>query len=248
MSVRIVEVFGIPASGKTTWADWLAASRPRTLATREQAVARGLSRGRIGWMRWGLSRWTRDFAWGIDGREWLERGTAAYPDLLAAVLDYVAKSRMEDREARVALRGVYQCLREYALIQDVDPREWILMDEGFAHRGLTICGLSLRPDDPAAWLETYVRRLPLPHAALHVDAGIDECLAAIGRRSQAPRGWWSEWSASDHRRVLERASRCASLIAARLAERGVKVVRIRRRDASVEDVLRELCGGMESDE
>lgn len=239
MSLEFIEVFGIPASGKTMLVSAL--SGRHGAVRREEALRRALTLKRMGAVRWLLHKCK------LSGGSFdeitcglLEQGALANARLFQTVFDYLVRADVPEREAGVALRGIFRTAREYALLSETTAHGCVLMDEGWIHRALTVFGMRASDEVPDEWLKRYIECIPATSFAVYVECDPETSFARISSRARKARYWWSEWSEEEQKRALAQTARCADRIADHLAARGVRVVRT---DGTVSAELMELMKG-----
>ncbi|MDD3604904.1 MAG: hypothetical protein PHD86_06935 [Kiritimatiellae bacterium] len=239
MSPEFIEVFGIPASGKTMLVNQLCGTHGAV--SREEALRRALTLKRLGLVRWMLHRS------GLSGGSFdeitcglLEQGVLADRRLVQTVFDHLVQAGVPDREAGVALRGIFRTAREYALLTEASADARVLMDEGWIHRALTVFGMRASDEVPDEWLQRYADSVPAPRFAIYIECDPETSFSRVSARERKARFWWGEWTESEQRRALAQTARCAARIAEHLAARGVRVVRT---DGTVSAELMELMQG-----
>lgn len=238
MSLEFVEIFGIPSSGKTMLVNRMDGNG---LMSRESGLRNALTVRRLGVIRWLLNMAS------LPGGSFdevtaglLEGGALAYRSVFQCVFNFLAEGGSLDREAVVALRGIFRTAREYELLKAQYANGKVLMDEGWAHRGLTVFGMRAADNLPNEWLKRYVDSIPLPQYAVYVKCDADTALARIRARHLKARPWWDSWTQEEQKKALVQASRCADIIEEHLERRGCRVF---RSDGTVPaDLMKRLKG------
>ncbi|MGD9873486.1 MAG: hypothetical protein AB7T27_04365 [Kiritimatiellia bacterium] len=238
MSLEFVEVFGIPASGKTMLVNRMDGNG---LMSRESGLRNALTIRRLGVIRWFLNMCS------LPGGSFdevtaglLEGGALVDRKVFQCVFNYLTEASPMDREAVVALRGIFRTAREYELLKAQYANGKVLMDEGWVHRGLTVFGMRLSDEVPEEGLTRYVDSIPLPQYAVYVTCDADTALARIRSRHLKARPWWDSWTQEEQKTALVQAARCADRIAEHLERRGCRVF---RSDGTVPAELMKLLKG-----
>lgn len=113
---------------------------------------------------------------------------ARHPRLIRYVLRTQPRRPIPPEERRHAshwffvLTGRYEFLRAHA-----GPREWLVFDEGFAHRAVQLHASDVEAPDPTR-IATYAALLPRPDLLIAVHAPWERCLERVYRR-----GLWARF-------------------------------------------------------
>lgn len=224
MSLEFIEIFGLPASGKTMLVNRLASEQG--IMSRDAALRNALTLERLGVVRWLLHKS------GMPGGSFdeitvglLDEGILADKRLFQCVFDYLSQANVPARNAGVALRSLLRTSREYALLKDAFPEGKILMDEGWVHRALTVFGMRPESGAPAQWLKRYVDCIHAPQTVIYMNGDADICLARITAREQKARYWWNEWTFNVQKRALLQSLECFEIIINALERRGCRIFR-----------------------
>jgi len=199
MSLEFIEIFGIPASGKTMLVNRLA--NEHGIMSRDAGLRKALNLERMGVVRWLL------YKSGMSGGSFdeitvglLDQGVLTDKRLFQCVFDYLVQANVAERNAEVALSSLLRTSREYALLKDEFPEGKILMDEGWVHRTMAVFGMRSESEAPVQWLKRYVDSLRAPKTVIYMKGDADTCLARITAREPKPRCWWNEWTSDEQKR------------------------------------------------
>lgn len=247
----IVEIMGLPGSGKTT------ATAILLRALREQGVSvLGRRESVLSCLRRRPDRWIKGFLKHLPVWLWepllgsqtafLEFvGFAArHPKLFKILADWTVRSGWDEQKRHGILWAFALLFAEAELIRRHAPVDAVvLFDEGFAHRGFSLFGY-LPPDRvPAGACSDYVDAIPLPSAAVWIDAGIESCARRLGMRPAFPllaRGATSD----DPRIQLHQGQAVSERIAAALEQKGVPTWRVDNRDGRQAEATKQMLQGI----
>lgn len=192
----VVEMLGLPGSGKTTvrarLSEELARLGYRPLGFPQDARELALRGGAGALVRRLPGSWQRPAGWLVYRARtgWLSaRLSLAAP---AATFRLLRSQRGRlPHQMRRARRAGYWYLRhigDHALFtRTARPGEIWLVDEGFAHRVVSLFASHLSPAPTDDLIVNYLATAPAPDLVIHVTAPIDVCLDRIESR-----GVW-EW-------------------------------------------------------
>ena len=235
----IVEIMGLPGSGKTMASAILArALREKRVAAwnRREVVLACIRRRPYGWIK-GLLKRLPTVVW----EPWLGSQTAfieyvgftvLHPNLLKLLADWTIQSGWGEQKRHGILWAFALLFAEAELIRRHAPNDGVvLFDEGAAHRGFSLFGY-LPPDRVSGdVISNYVDAIPLPQAVVWMDADVESCMRRLDERSHFPllaQGGTTE----DIRIQLQHGQVVVGLIASALAQKGVPVWRVDNRDGS----------------
>lgn len=226
---RHIELCGVAASGKSSAAlvlcDLFRRRGERTVtATGLPRLAAAQHRSRIfgAVLPTSLLRWiTPD-----TGVPALGRFVAGRPAVLSVLSDALSRPDMNDEDRRAAANALFQTATCYQLASEcLHKNEILLLDEGFAHRGITTFGY---PTGNAAQdlVERYVGSIPCPDWLVVMDTPIHVCIARIRKRPAPPRPYMAGMSDPDLAQRLAGAATRLDTVVQALARRGARVIRV----------------------
>lgn len=227
----IVELIGAPGAGKTSLVPAVVEHfaglglDARTVAEAARPYAQRTALGAVA----GLAppRVERAMLWQIfyqTSAACRLRFFARHPRLIWHVLRSQRRRPIPPEERRHAshwffvLTGQYEFLRAHA-----HPGEWLVFDEGFAHRAVQMHASSLETPDPAR-IATYVGLLPPPDLLIAVRAPWELCAERIYKR-----GLWARFkhkSRPEVERYVANAHRIVDLAIEQIRGRGWTVVEV----------------------
>lgn len=226
----VVEFLGPPGSGKSTLAAQLPAlvpgSRSLPEAVRSALAHRGsdaITRAVARLARSAESRmWDAAYARSTDRFSALSRFTAARPETVDAVVE-AQRSRVDrDLAPEVVLDWVLNLMARYQLATEGDPGGCLVIDEGFAQRGVALFAAGFDESADTVALQAYLEAAPRPDFLVVVETPLDVCADRLDR------GAWSERlrgrSDAEKARFLESAGTLTGLIATRLEGSGARAI------------------------
>jgi thymidylate kinase len=257
-----IEFYGLPGSGKTTLCEvFVAACRRLALNAldRQAAVRRCLRRRNDGLFKNALKR-LPPFVWerfmGSDfALPELQAFAGANVGLVAHVCRALSARDMPTRNRQVILGAFFKNFAESELaMRHLGPEETFVMDEGNTHRAITLYGYV--PDaTPASEIQAYADLIPRPDVVFWMDADPGACEDRMATRGKKPYTRPFELDAlapSERMRRLEQCRHCAAVMAERLTDRGVDVIRLdtngaqRDAEAAMKAWAARLAGRMRS--
>lgn len=241
---RVVEFIGIPGAGKTTLMPTVLAHlsaaglSPLDLNAAVIAAARrSLRDGALGPMlRFAPDRVARHLIARSHERFLsLSDALASQPALGIAVIESVQNRSVSAPDADQALRWLLDTLWKRELCRRGNGEGWLVIDEGFSHRSITLFGYRYGDDErDFAALQRYMEAIPLPSLVVKVNA---EPLLCFERAGVPPR--FRSLDEEEQRRYLDAAANCAEDAVKLLAGRGVALTEIDN-NGSIEDSRAEL--------
>ena len=225
----VLELMGLPAAGKSTFA---CAMRERARQAGlpllgEEAAFRAASRGPLHAILNRLPSALREALAGpmtrLDAVHlFMTRDPAFFSELFRIVER--ALPAISERQS-----FLYAVLRQCALREVIETSSpapaSVLVEEGFAHRAMTLLGYGSREKIPDADLASYLERMPKPNALVWVDTPPEVCAQRLFEREHPPIALQaiprSEWEGR-----LRGAEKILQRVAAGLRSRGVDVWRI----------------------
>jgi thymidylate kinase len=227
--MKVVELLGVPGSGKTTLARELTRSLPGAVSL-EEAVrlalgARGedrLARAVANATRSEGGRlWKMVYARSTDRFSALVRFVAANPGVLSTFLSAQETRVGRDRRQDLVLGWTLNLMARYQLAKEGGRGDWLVVDEGFAQRGVALFAHGYDGSERSA-LDAYLASIPRAEAVVALDVPLDVCADRLDRRD------WSErvrdLDPPGRRRFLESANDVMRLVAGQLESEGTRVI------------------------
>jgi hypothetical protein len=228
--VPVVEFLGAPGSGKSTLAAEVTRRVPGTSGL-EDAVRSairdhgedGPARTAARWSRSSKSRlWKAAYARSTDRFSALARFMATNPEAVQSVLAVQRHRSDRDRGQALVLGWVLNLMARYQLATEGGGDGWLVIDEGFAQRGVALFAHGYDDSSDAALIDAYLTSIPRPDLVVAVDIPLD---VAEQRLDQSG---WSERVRDlgpDARKLfLSDASTVAKSIATGLEQRVARVI------------------------
>lgn len=247
---RVVEFIGIPGSGKTTLMRTVltrlsgAGLAPLDLNAAVVAAARhSLRDSALGpVLRFVPDRLARRLISRSHERFLsLSDALAGKPDLGIAVIDSLRNRSASAPDSDQAVRWMFETLWKHELWRRGNGANWLVLDEGFSHRAITLFGYRYGEDEgDFAALGRYLDAIPLPSLVIKVDT---EPIACFERAGVPPR--FRRLDREAQRRYLDAAGRCAADVAKLLTDRGVDV-RVIDNNGLVEDSRAQLIDELDA--
>lgn len=228
-----VELFGLPASGKSTCASaLLGALRRRGFIVygRDEGVRRCL-RFRDGLILNAAKTFLPHVRDRINGTDYampeLCDFASKHPDVVSEVFAAMSRRPLQPRDRRSGLGPAFRTFAEYELATSrLGPNEVIVHDEGIAHRCYTLFGYLDEPV-PAAEIANYVRSAPTIDCAVWTDVSPETSEERIERRALGvPRPWLASLPVEDRVACLRRGRDCLSAIAQALSTKGIPLLHV----------------------
>jgi broad-specificity NMP kinase len=228
--VKVVEFLGPPGSGKSTLAAGLRQALPGAASLPEAVHAAIGARGEDGVARIaarltrasGSRLWEAAYARSTDRFSSLARFSSAHPETMAAVLEIQRQRADRDLHPEVTLGWVLNLMARYQLAVEDSRYRWLVVDEGFAQRGVALHAGGFDEQTDLALVDSYVAGLPSTEAVVAVETPIEVC------QERLDRGGWSErlvgLGAADRRDFLEAATMLSVHVATALEEGGRRVI------------------------
>jgi hypothetical protein len=228
-SFQHIEFCGVAASGKSTAAfalrDMLR-EQGRTVITASDLPRLAAARRR-GWLAGAilptsLLRWmTPDM--GVPA---LGRFVAARPAILDVLANALSSPYMDNDDRLPAATSLLHTATCYQMASEcLRNDETLVLDEGFAHRGLTTFGYRTAGVPPGK-VERYAEVIPCPAWLVFMDTPARICLARIRTRPSPPRPCMTVLPDPDLERCLADAAARLDVVAQVLARRGARVLRL----------------------
>lgn len=228
----IVELIGAPGAGKTSLVPTVAAHfaelglNARTVVEAARPCAR---RTLLGAALASLAppRLERALLWQLfyqSSRGYRLRFFARHPRLIGHVLRSQRRRPIPPEERRHALFWFFVLTGQYEfLTAHLRPGEWLVLDEGFAHRAVQMHASSVETPD-AGQIAAYVGLLPRPDLLVAVSAPWELCAERVYRR-----GLWERFrhkSRAEVERYLANAHQVVNLALEQIRGRGWPVIEI----------------------
>lgn len=232
--MKHVEFLGLPGAGKSTLFEYARQSidaPPDSVVDLEEATFRAVRRqGRDK-----LARVVARLARSANGRIWrwafvrstdrfaaLPRYLSHNPRLMEVVL--AAQQRRRNPRSELVLSWMLNLLAAFQLAREAgDDGTWLIIDEGFCQRALSLFAYGFAGEDEAA-LEAYIEAIPLPNVVILVEAPIAVCEERLDGRGWSER--ITDLDAGDRHTYMVAASTCVELIANLVERRGARLVRV----------------------
>jgi adenylate kinase family enzyme len=227
--VKVVELLGAPGSGKTTLARELTRSLPGAVSLEkavrltlgahgEDKLARAVARvtrsegGRI---------WKAVYGRSTDRFSALVRFLAANPGALATFLSAQQSRVGRDRRQDLVLGWTLNLMARYQLAVEGGGGDWLVVDEGFAQRGVALFAHGYHASERSA-LDAYLASVPRAEAVVALDVPLEVCADRLDHRG------WSErvrdLDPAGRRRFLETANDVMKSVADHLESDGTRVI------------------------
>jgi len=228
--VKVVEFLGAPGSGKSTLAAGLRQALPGAASLPEAVHAAIGARGEDGVARIaarltrssGSRLWEGAYARSTDRFSSLARFTSAHPETMAAVLETQRQRTDRDLHPEVTLGWVLNLMARYQLAVEDSRYRWLVVDEGFAQRGVALLAGGFDEQADLRLVDSYVEAVPATEAVVAVETPVDVC------QERLDRGGWSErlagLGAAQRREFLEAATLLSARVATALEKVGRRVI------------------------
>lgn len=226
----VVEFLGVPGSGKSALAREVVrvVSGAMTIEAAVLETLRDQGQDRLtrpaarllgtGWGR----LWTAAYARSTDRFSALVRFAAAHPALLAAVL--TAQQRRVDRDhgSDMVLDWILNLMARYELAAGDNRSNWLVIDEGFAQRGVALFSVGFDLSSDREFVDAYVAAVPPPDVVVAVETALEVCEERLDRRGWSDR--IKHLDVDERRNILSNASVISTLLAARLEQSGSRLL------------------------
>ncbi len=229
--MRVVELLGIPGSGKTTLARELVRSVSGAVALEDAVHAAVRDRGEDPLARTvaRLPRsssgrlWRSSYSRSTDRFSGLTSFLGANPQTMEAVLAGQRSRKDRDLGQDLVLGWLLNLMARYQLATERSTAEWLVIDEGFCQRGVALFSHGFVPAD-LEMLDIYVGSIPQPDVVVVVDTPLEICESRLDQRG------WSErvrhLPIGARREFLAGAAATTNATAQRLETSGVEIARI----------------------
>ena len=216
----------MPGSGKSTLVPLLTAAVPDAVelgdAVRSAVARTGSDRlSRLG-ARVGSDRlWDIAYARSTDRFSGLVRFTHQHPEFVGAVVQAQRERRDRDRDPEVVLEWLLNLMARFQLATERPARQSIVIDEGFAQRGVALFAAGHSGEDRPG-VERYVSAAPKPDVVIGIQTPLDVCAERLDRR-----GWSQRLSGADEeerRRFLGNCQEVVEQISDLLQNSGTQVI------------------------
>ena len=229
--MKIVELLGVPGSGKSTLSSALVADLSNAVDL-EQGVLRAMrARGEDDIARFvaRIARssdnrlWKRAYARSTDRFSALTRFIGGHPNLLEAVLAAQRLRSDRDRDQGVVLGWVLNLMARYQVATESGGMGWLVVDEGFCQRGVALFGFGYHEEDRDL-LGAYLEAIPIPDVLIVIDTPLEDC-----RRRLEERGWSERLDGlgvEERNRFLTDSSTVVEAVAAIAGASGARLIRV----------------------
>jgi thymidylate kinase len=217
-SVKVIEFLGVPGSGKSTLATALVESLPGAQSLEEavRAAIAGSGEDPLARSVARLARspdnkaWAAAYARAPDRFSALTRFIVSNPKTLTAV-SAIQESRAErDLQPAVTLSWILNLMARYQLATEAMEEGTLVVDEGFAQRGVALLAGGFIESD-LDFVPEYVAATPRPYLLVVVDTPVDVCAQRLDERG------WSERLAGSGNDVRNRFLQASSALTERIA-------------------------------
>lgn len=230
---HILEFMGLPAAGKSTLAAALrnkACQNGIRLSGEDAAFREAARREARGILQTILVRLPRKLCETLAGpmrrldalHLYMTKNPAFFAEGFRMV-EHALPSTVERQSFLYAV--LRQCALREVIGSYLPAQTSVLVEEGFAHRAMTLFGYRLWEMIPEADLAAYLESMPKPDALVWVDTSPAVCAQRLRERKQPPIAMQaippSEWES-----CLNRAEMILNRVATGLQMRGVEVLRI----------------------
>jgi hypothetical protein len=165
--------------------------------------------------------WKMVYARSTDRFSALVRFVASNPGVLATFLSAQETRAERDRRQDLVLGWMLNLMARYQLAGERDMRDWLVVDEGFAQRGVALFAHGYDTSERTA-LNAYLAAIPRAEAVVALDVPLDVCAHRLDQRD------WSErvrdLDPAGRRRFLETANDVMRLVAGHLESDGTRVI------------------------
>jgi hypothetical protein len=183
----------------------------------------GLTRAAAKWTSSADSRlWKAAYARSTDRFTALGRFLKEHPGLVETVLAVQRQRSDRDLNPDLVLGWILNLMSRCQLAEESGPSGLVVIDEGFAQRGVALLGPGFDPLTDQALLDAYLGALPSPELVVAVETPLEVCRERLDRRG------WSErvryLDPAERHRFLTSAAEVTGLVAAGIAASGGRLI------------------------
>lgn len=242
---RILELMGLPGSGKSTVAEALLRDIRRLgggWQSKDDAIRRCLRHRDDGLLRNLLKRLPHVVWEPLAGSRHamleLHAFASTHVPLWQLWLEVMNRQPMPEAWRQCVLYAFFmRCIERQLLDAHLRDDEGVVVEEGFALGVITMLGC-LPPGTPCeSDVDRYVRHMPAPEAVIWIDADPDTCEARLRQRPVMPL-LWEHCSDAELRAQLAYGRHCFELAARAFERRGIPVCRVPNPDGGGEEARR----------
>jgi hypothetical protein len=166
--------------------------------------------------------WEAAYARSTDRFSALSRFTAAHPETIDALVEAQRARVDRDLAPEAVLDWVLNLMARYQLATEDDPGGCLMIDEGFAQRGVALFAGGFDETKDVVPLRAYLDAAPRPDFVVVVETPLEVCAQRLDQ------GGWSERlrgrSAAEKTRFLEAAGTLTGLIATHFEGLGTRAI------------------------
>ncbi|MGH8914542.1 MAG: hypothetical protein ACRDZM_08525, partial [Acidimicrobiia bacterium] len=166
--------------------------------------------------------WKPAYARSTDRFAALSRFVASHPALVEAVLATQRRRVDRDRGQDLVLGWILNLMARYQLATERAVPGWLVIDEGFAQRGVALFASGFDDVSDSDSLDRYLDTMPRPDLVVVVDTPLEVCEQRLDHRGWSERA--RELDPATRRRFLTDAGTVTRLVATGLEQRDARLI------------------------